>query len=171
MQQRPRRVTGFTLIEILVVMVIVGIIVTLAAVNFSRSDTDALQHEAERLALLLESARDEAIAAGAPLAFGRAEQGYGFWKQDADGAWQLLEDNQILRVRQLPEAVRVADMRVNLLPLPPDGRVIFTPSGVNAPFTVELRAGEVVRKLNADALGRMTLEVPGLQAGTTTGAS
>ncbi|QNM97699.1 GspH/FimT family pseudopilin [Chitinimonas koreensis] len=159
-----RRTAGFTLLEILVVLVIIAIIVTLAAVRFGPSDGDLLQRESERLSLLLESARDEAIAGGAMLAFGLDGQGYRFWSQDAQGQWQVIENNDALRPRALPEQVQVETMQVNLQPLARDGRILFAPTGVNAPFELLLRAGDMRRALRADALGRIDLVDPALPA-------
>ena len=51
------RLRGFTLIEILVVLVIIGVVATLAVVRLGPRDDELLKQEAERLALLLEDAR------------------------------------------------------------------------------------------------------------------
>lgn len=166
-RQNPQHAAGFTLIEILVVLVIIGIIVTLAAVRFGGNDVDTLQREAERLSLLLETARDEAIASGASLGFSPAAHNYRFVKQDATAHWLALEDNEVLRPRPLPEVVSLENPRVNLQPLASDGYIVFAPSGVNAPFTLTLRAGDATRQLSADALGRVSLIVPGLPLAST----
>jgi type II secretion system protein H len=158
-----QRQRGFTLIEILVVMVIITIIVTLAAVKFGPNDSDIAQREAERLALLLENARDEAIAAGTTLGWSPDEgmAGYRFWQQDANAQWQPLSDNETLRPRTLPVNTILLAVSVNLGPLAKDGKVIFTPSGVNAPFGLDVRSGDAVRHLSGDPLGRMTVDTPG----------
>jgi general secretion pathway protein H len=60
-----RRATGFTLLEILVVMFIVGIIVGFAVLSADgRAGEDRLQHEAERLKALLDIAAEDAIVYG-----------------------------------------------------------------------------------------------------------
>lgn len=156
---RPRA-RGFTLIEILVVMAIIGIVVALAAVRFGMSDIDTLQRESERLALLLEAARDEAISGGQTIGFAADGQGYRFWQQDARANWQALDKNEALRPRPLPDALRLEDLRVNLAPLPADAKLVFSPTGVNAPFSLLLRAGEHSRLLSADPLGRMVVSDP-----------
>ncbi|WP_269530755.1 type II secretion system minor pseudopilin GspH [Chitinimonas sp. BJYL2] len=159
-----RHGAGFTLIEILVVMVIVGIIVTLAAVRFGGSDQDALIREAERLSLLLEAARDEAIATGTTLGFDAEDQQYRFWQQGQDYTWQPLSGNDTLRPRELPVPVRLGDIRVNRQPLVAGQKVVFTPSGVNAPFEFTISAGAELRRLSADALGRVAVAAPGVSA-------
>lgn len=168
--QNPQLAAGFTLIEILVVMVIIGVIVTLAAVRFGGNDVDTLQQEAERMSLLLETARDEAIAGGNLLGLAPSAHGYRFMKQDATAHWVPLDDNEVLRPRTLPDMVSLENPRVNLQPLLPDTYVAFSPSGVNAPFSITLRTGEVTRILSADALGRVSLTIPGLPAATPSAA-
>lgn len=155
-----RRRKGFTLIEILVVLVIISIIVVLAAVRFGQSDVDTLQRESERLSLLLETARDEAIASGAAAGFSTEPGGYRFWQQQPDASWQPVADSEVLRARELPQALRLDDIRVNLQPLSEGGRILFSPSGVNAPFSLTLSAGVERRTLQADALGRITVVNP-----------
>ena len=60
---------GFTLLEIMVVLVIIGIVLSLAVVRLDPPADRQLQQESERLALLFEAARDEAIARSEPVAW------------------------------------------------------------------------------------------------------
>lgn len=62
--RRPRRPGGFTLVELLAVLFIVALAVSAVALAFRDSESDRLQREAERLSLLLESARVEARTSG-----------------------------------------------------------------------------------------------------------
>lgn len=80
---------GFTLLEMLLVLAIVGILATVVALGFTDSGRHRhLRAEAERLARLVELARDEALrrneiwglrVAGGGFHFQRYDQGAGDW--------------------------------------------------------------------------------------------
>ncbi|WP_374357836.1 type II secretion system minor pseudopilin GspH [Chitinimonas sp.] len=161
-----RRQPGFTLIEILVVLVIITIIVTMAVVRFGPNDGDIAQREAERLALLFETVRDEAIASGSTLGWSADDNlaGYRFWQQAAGAQWQPASDIESLRPRQLPVNTRIEAVTVNLAALGKEAKVVFAPSGVNAPFSLDIRSGEAVRHLVADPLGRISVAAPAVAA-------
>jgi general secretion pathway protein H len=64
MYQRPLRLTGFTLIEILVVVLVISILMGVVVNSFTGADREqTLRGYAERLALRIEMARDKALQA------------------------------------------------------------------------------------------------------------
>ena len=62
------KVRGFTLVEILVVLMTMGILLGLISVNLGPGERDLLRLEAERLAQVLDLAADEARISGNSLA-------------------------------------------------------------------------------------------------------
>ena len=87
-----RRQRGFTLLEMLVVLVIAGLLVSLASLSLSRNPRTDLNEEAQRLALLFESAGDEAQVRARPIAWQPLDGGFRFDLRTEDG-WRPLRDD------------------------------------------------------------------------------
>ena len=154
---RPtQRVRGFTLLEILVVMAIIGAVSALAVVRLESSDARRVAQVAEQLATVLEAARDEAISTGNSVAISSDGQGYQFWSDHGDyGEWIALPMNELLPAKRLPDGVFWQAQRVNDRNGSLGERIIFPPDGVLDPFSVELRAGDTVVQLEGDVMGRI----------------
>lgn len=157
------RQLGFTLIEILVVLSIIGIIMGLAVVRLDLSDGQRVEREASRLASLFESARDEAITGGQAIAWSSDGLGYQFWLQDAQNNWQSIASHDLLSPRVLEE-VRIEGFAVNLREQRLGERLVFEPSGVNAPFSLQLRLNQSRLELVGDVMGRVEVHQPDASA-------
>ena len=73
---------GFTLLELLVVLVIAGIMLGVVSFNAMPGEQQVLQNDAQRIALLLQLARDEAIVRNRPIAFEAEPERYRFLIRD-----------------------------------------------------------------------------------------
>jgi type II secretion system protein H len=131
---------GFTLIEVLVVLLLVAVTVGFVAVNLGADERAALREEATRLAAGLEQAQDEAIMTGAALAWRGAAEGYHYLRRSADGDWTPLDENAF-RPCQLPPAVRLVDIEVGGVKVVAGGLVVLSPSALSGPVRVVLAAG------------------------------
>ncbi len=103
----PRRDTGFTLIEILVVVTIIAIVTSVAMLSLSLvgDDRDS-QTEARRLASLLEVALDESVMQGREFGIELMSGGYRFVEYDPQSSqWAEIPYDETLRPRNLPEGV------------------------------------------------------------------
>lgn len=87
-----RGMRGFTLLEMLIVLVIAGILVSAATLTMHRNPRTDLREEAQRVALLLESAGDEAQVRSRPIAWQPVEGGFRFDVRTSDG-WRPLRDD------------------------------------------------------------------------------
>ncbi|MCP3717896.1 GspH/FimT family pseudopilin [Paraburkholderia sp. CNPSo 3281] len=86
------RGAGFTLLEMLVVLLIAGILISLASLTLTRNPRTDLNEEAQRLALLFESAGDEAQVRARPIAWQPLAGGFRFDVHTEDG-WRPLRDD------------------------------------------------------------------------------
>ncbi|MBS3804177.1 MAG: type II secretion system minor pseudopilin GspH [Oleiphilaceae bacterium] len=137
-----RRASGFTLIEILVVLVIVGLLASLAVVNLSGgARQQEVQNVVRDLYLLMQTASEQAIFNNQEIGLVFEETSYRFVVfDDAERAWQLQPD-RLFRPRSLPEWLVVASIIDNDMPrltdkdedeIQPD--IVFFSSGEVTPF-------------------------------------
>lgn len=153
-----RRQLGFTLIEMLVVMMIIGVTLAMVSVNFSRDERALLETEAQRLALLFEQARDEAMISARAFAWSSEAGGYRFWQRNLDAKWAVAEDD-LFRPRGLTAPVKVANLSINEAKALLNERIVFSPSGFNAPFALVLTAGKERATVGSDAGGRISIRL------------
>ena len=148
---------GFTLLELLVVLVIVGI--TLGAVTFNamQSGQQMLQNDAQRIALLLQLARDEAIVRNHPIAFEAEADRYRFLLFE-ENKWQALKQDDMLREREFKRSP------VSFSVSPPSSepasplRIIFGREPVGIPFALALSTGDAQVAIRADGVGHFVVE-------------
>jgi len=146
---------GFTLIEVLVVLLIMGLMLGMASAIVLPDDRQRVCVEADRLAQLLDLAATEARLTGWPVAWTPDAQGYRFWRMTADARWVELRDSDALRPRRLPPGARVAAMQVENVPVTGDMRLEFTPQGRVFAFRIELTLGAARCAVAASPLGEV----------------
>lgn len=76
-QPRGDLSTGFTLIELMVVLFIIGLVAGAVVLSIP-GDSAALSEDADRFAVRVAAARDEAVVSARPVAVWIAPSGYGF---------------------------------------------------------------------------------------------
>lgn len=165
---------GFTLIEVLAVVVIVGLLLTFATLSVGTNQDETVQTEAKRFTALVRLAAEEAILSTRELGIRLDRGGYTFVGLTSEG-WVPLEDTEgIYRPRELPAEV-VIDGELNGEPLvfadvrePDDdqggegevtqGPTIFLfSSGEMTPFLIEFTVDfGPVYQVSGDYTGKVT---------------
>lgn len=175
---------GFTLLELLAVIVIIGIIVTFASLSIgNRALDDRLESESRRLEQLLRLAEDEAELKGIAIGLAFSRDGYRFLATDSAQNWVDYAQGGVLRSRPLLQPF-FAELRMEgrlIPPLPgsdelPEPRagddededeskklkpqVLLLPGGQMTPFTLDLKAPNYPSyfRIEGDLLGRVTRE-------------
>jgi general secretion pathway protein H len=167
---------GFTLLEVMVVLVLIGIIFSFAVLSVSRNDEgEVMKRETRRLATLIDMANNEAVIRGQELAIHFTEDGYAFLVLQIEG-WQELPDDPLLKPHKLPAGFSV---RIEVEGDPPGlgqkdkkdkkdkktddtltPQVYILSSGEMTPFSATLQAenSQVRYHLTASMLGKLDWE-------------
>jgi general secretion pathway protein H len=155
--QYRRLANGFSLLELLVVMVIVGITLGAVSLNAIPNERQVLQNDAQRIALLLQLARDEAIVRNRPIAFEAEADRYRFLLFEANN-WQVLMQDDMFREREFKRSP------VSFSISPPQAeqtipfRIIFGREPVGIPFVLTLAVGDAQVAIRADGIGHFVVE-------------
>lgn len=148
---------GFTLLELLVVLVVAGIALGFVSINAMPSERQVLQNEAQRIALLLQLARDEAIVRNRPIAFEAENDRYRFLIRDGS-TWQPLQQEDMLRERafqRTPIGLSISPaVAAETNPL----RIVFGREPVDKPFLLTFSSGDSSVAIRADGIGNFVVE-------------
>ena len=135
--------TGYTLLELLVVLVILGIVAGAVSMSVAPSEQRRMTHEVERLAALFRLAHDETRVSGQPIA----------WRADTDG-YQFEVDGSVrgsdvtgdpLRPRAWPFPVESVDAPV----------IVFGREPLLNPVRIQIAGAERVLNLRLDEFGTL----------------
>lgn len=148
------------MLELLVVLVIVGIMLGAVALNAMPGERQVLQSEAQRIALLLQVARDEAIVRNLPVAFEADQNRYRFLIRQND-SWQPLTTDTILRERPFKRVPMLLSMQPptgELLPENVSVRIVFGREPVDRAFALTLALDNERVAVLADGIGNFQVE-------------
>ncbi|KVH37788.1 type II secretion system minor pseudopilin GspH [Burkholderia cepacia] len=157
-RSRRNRQSGFTLLEMLVVLVIVGLLVAVVTLAPSRNRRTDLAEEAQRLANLLESAGDEAQVRSMPIAWQPVGGGYRFVQRTESGAWAPMTDD-LYRARRWGAAVTGVSVRYTGGGETPS-QIVLGSESIDVPVTITLWSGDVRMAVVGTGIGNFVVRRP-----------
>lgn len=152
--------TGFTLLEVLVVLLIMGVMAGLVSAMLLPDDRARLDVETGRLAQLLALAGEQAQASGQAIAWTVQPPGYRFWRRSPETGWTEMGEDQLLRPRELPAGMAVTGLRVENAASTGPMRLEFSADGASTAFTVELSMAAARSAIAGSPVGEVVV-VPG----------
>jgi general secretion pathway protein H len=161
----PQR--GFTLLEIMVVMVLIGILSSLAVLSIGGGPRDRLAEEGRRLAALVELHQQEAILNGELRGIQFDPKGYAILRLDQQGAWRSPDAASSLIRHELPKDIALG-LWVEDRPAPLEKvdfpQVLLLNSGEATEFVAVFSLADdpslnaPLYRVASDAMGRLTMK-------------
>jgi general secretion pathway protein H len=136
---------GFTVIELLVVIVILGIVAGMVTLSVAPSEQRRLTEELDRLAALFRLAHDEARISGRAITWQAGADGYRFVVSDDER--DASEPDDPLRPRTWPFEVQAVDAP----------EIVFGREALMSPVRVEIVTPTRVVIMDIDAFGELTV--------------
>lgn len=156
---RASRAAGFTLIEVLVVVLLIAITASLAVVSLRQDDRQLVRAEALRLAESFRHVQDEALLTGATFGWRAEPRGYEYLRRTPDRQWTALESEAgDAFTRRLPDAVRLVEVEVNGVRVDPGMLIVVPPSGMSSNARVVLETGSDRAFVEIGAVPRVVMQ-------------
>jgi general secretion pathway protein H len=161
-QRRYRLATGFSLLEILVVIVIVSIVLSFAVLSLD-TEPDELDNETQRLTALMKLAAEEAVMNSREYQVLFGEKDYSF-QMFTNGQWHDSTDD-IFRPRRLPDGFSLSITIENqpvLLEKDPDEKsrrnavILFLSSNEATPFELSITSPSGLQRTISNLGGIIT---------------
>lgn len=139
----PRQ-RGFTLIEVMVTLLIVGIVATTLTLSLNAVSGRDFKRELERLEISLDTASDRAQVRGVPIAVEFLPGAYRFSTFAANGEWRPVEDDPVLAEHPIPAELRWSALELEGQKQEAPWRLVFSTLPPRFRLTLATPDGELV---------------------------
>ena len=173
--RNPMRSKGFTLVEILVVVVIMAVVISLAVLSIGVTGRDAqLDEESRRIEGLIGLLHERALLEGRDFGLRLEPSAYEFVVYDPTrDRWLPMDQDHEFRHRELAKGLsfqlqldsqtvvlKAIDRNLSTDQGPPSPQVAIAASGEGTPFRLTLQRDETQAKasVDGDALGKISRE-------------
>ncbi len=150
-----KRSIGFTLLELLIVMLIMGVVLGAVGLSAAQTNKQVLQQDVQRLAALMQLARDEAIVKKRLIALELDANRYRFFIKN-DNGWQTLQDD-VLHEREFKLSPIVFSLMNGASSLS-TWRLVFGRDPVDQPFVLALQYAQFSYSISADGIGHFRVD-------------
>jgi len=155
------RHSGFTLVEILVVIVILGIVAGLGLALVGPDERDVSAREARRFAGALEYAAQRAQWRNEMLGVSADRKLLRYWRKDAgNDRWRVVDDDDVLRAHALPDSIDAMALVYAGRGVAANAIVPLRASGRNDPFAFVLATPGFRTVVALDPLNRVSIAGP-----------
>jgi general secretion pathway protein H len=162
---------GFTLLELLIVLVLMGIILSMAVLSVGDGGRgDRIRQEARRVVATFNLVSEEAVLNSQPYGVQLAQDGYRFLRY-TNNEWKVVQDDSVLKARQFAPDIEVHLYIEGLdVVLPPSvaekelkPHLVFYASAERTPFVLEIlytSSPSLRQRIEGPPVGKLKLEAP-----------
>ncbi len=153
MSSREHRTAGFSLVEMLAVMVIISLMTTVVVLAMPR-EKPVIELQGQTIARQFDLASQASVISGTPQAFGLYDEAYVFYAFE-NGEWTIVSETP------WPDDLSVQFFRDEIeldLPKEPMPLVVFEPMGLSTPFSLWLEDADRTVIFSSQGDGKVTVE-------------
>jgi len=163
LNKRARSLTiGFTLLELLIVLVIMGVVIAAVTLSIENSHHGQRARSATNiLRARMVFAEQQAIVQATTIGLAISQQGYQFYRltdqlKSITSTWEAIKQEQVLKFHSwegdFDISLSLPQQPNALVPnnLPDQPMIVFTPSGSVTPFTLRLNGFMIIAKRNGE---------------------
>jgi len=153
MSSRAHKTAGFSLVEMLAVMVIISLMTTVVVLAMPR-EKPVIELQGQQMARQFDIASQTSVISGTPQAFGLYEDAYVFYAFEG-GDWAIKSETP------WPDDLSVQFFKDDIaldLPKEPVPLVVFEPMGLSTPFSLWLEDADRTVIFSSKGDGKVSVE-------------